>query len=78
LTVYIYIYICNKYFDDIYFSKKMVGFWTCGDIFKTGYFIVRKAPPQFWICGIFQVSIDISIFIQVFIYRNLAAKAAKS
>jgi len=56
----------------------MVGFWTCGDIFKTGYFIVRKAPSQFWICGIFQVSIDISIFIQVFIYRNLTAKAAKS
>ncbi|KAL5022818.1 hypothetical protein ScPMuIL_001973 [Solemya velum] len=51
-------------------SKKMVGFWTCGDIFKTVYFILREAPSQFWLCGTLQVMIDISIFIQVFIYRN--------
>uniref|UniRef100_A0A0B6Z865 PQ-loop repeat-containing protein 1 n=1 Tax=Arion vulgaris TaxID=1028688 RepID=A0A0B6Z865_9EUPU len=51
-------------------SKKMVGFWTCGDIFKTVYFILREAPSQFWICGMLQVSIDISIFVQVFFYRN--------
>ncbi|XP_076112390.1 solute carrier family 66 member 2-like isoform X1 [Mytilus galloprovincialis] len=56
-------------------SKKMVGFWTMGDIFKTGYFIVREAPPQFWICGMLQVSIDISIFLQVYIYRNLSTKS---
>ncbi|XP_035828601.1 solute carrier family 66 member 2 [Aplysia californica] len=54
-------------------SKKMVGFWTCGDIFKTVYFILREAPAQFWICGMLQVSIDLSIFVQVFIYRNNAA-----
>ncbi|RUS83220.1 hypothetical protein EGW08_009031 [Elysia chlorotica] len=55
-------------------SKKMVGFWTCGDIFKTVYFIMRAAPAQFWICGILQVSIDMSIFLQVFLYRkNVAA-----
>ncbi|XP_033754058.1 solute carrier family 66 member 2-like [Pecten maximus] len=58
-------------------SKKMVGFWTCGDVFKTGYFILREAPPQFWICGMLQVSIDISIFVQVFLYRNLPSRAAK-
>ncbi|XP_069113959.1 solute carrier family 66 member 2-like isoform X1 [Argopecten irradians] len=58
-------------------SKKMVGFWTCGDVFKTGYFILREAPPQFWICGALQVSIDISIFVQVFLYRNLPSRAAK-
>ncbi|XP_021358286.1 PQ-loop repeat-containing protein 1-like isoform X2 [Mizuhopecten yessoensis] len=58
-------------------SKKMVGFWTCGDVFKTGYFILREAPPQFWICGMLQVSIDISIFVQVFLYRNLRARAPK-
>lgn len=55
-------------------SKKMVAMWTCGDVFKTCYFILRAAPAQFWICGMLQVSIDISIFIQVFVYRNLVPK----
>lgn len=55
-------------------SKKMVAMWTCGDVFKTCYFILRSAPAQFWICGMLQVFIDISIFIQVFIYRNLTPK----
>lgn len=59
-------------------SKKMVLMWTFGDVFKTCYFILREAPPQFWICGMLQVSIDISIFIQVFIYRNLSPLASKS
>ncbi|XP_078337436.1 solute carrier family 66 member 2-like isoform X2 [Crassostrea virginica] len=54
-------------------SKKMVAMWTCGDCFKTGYFIVRHAPAQFWICGMLQVGIDISIFLQVYCYRNKAA-----
>lgn len=35
----------------------MVIMWTLGDMFKTGYFIVRKAPSQFWICGTLQASI---------------------
>lgn len=64
-----------SYLIFLFFSKKMVGFWTMGDIFKTGYFIVREAPPQFWICGMLQVSIDISIFLQVYIYRNLSTKS---
>jgi solute carrier family 66, member 2 len=36
-------------------SISMVVMWTCGDLFKTGYFIVREAPMQFWICGTLQV-----------------------
>ncbi|XP_053401554.1 solute carrier family 66 member 2-like isoform X1 [Mercenaria mercenaria] len=59
-------------------SKKMVAMWTCGDVFKTCYFVLRQAPAQFWICGSLQVMIDISIFIQVFVYRNLVAKPAVS
>ncbi|XP_052230126.1 solute carrier family 66 member 2-like isoform X2 [Dreissena polymorpha] len=51
-------------------SKKMVGMWTCGDVFKTCYFVIREAPAQFWICGSLQVMIDISIFLQVFAYRK--------
>lgn len=59
-------------------SKKMVAMWTCGDIFKTCYFVLREAPPQFWICGSLQILIDISIFIQVYAYRNLVPKPAFS
>lgn len=37
-------------------SITMVIFWTIGDMFKTGYFVVRHAPTQFWVCGTLQVS----------------------
>ncbi|CAH1269709.1 PQLC1 [Branchiostoma lanceolatum] len=51
-------------------SVKMVGFWTSGDTFKTAYFLINKAPMQFWICGLLQVGIDIAILLQVWIYRK--------
>lgn len=37
-------------------SIHMVIMWTIGDMFKTGYFIFRHAPTQFWVCGTLQVS----------------------
>uniref|UniRef100_A0A182P4J8 PQ-loop repeat-containing protein 1 n=1 Tax=Anopheles epiroticus TaxID=199890 RepID=A0A182P4J8_9DIPT len=49
----------------------MVIMWTAGDMFKTGYFILRHAPTQFWICGTLQVSLDLAILLQVYIYRNV-------
>ena len=39
-------------------SLPMVIMWTCGDIFKTTYFVLRKTPPQFFICGSLQVELD--------------------
>ena len=36
-------------------SLPMVVMWTCGDIFKTTYFVLRHTPPQFFICGSLQV-----------------------
>ena len=39
-------------------SLPMVIMWTCGDIFKTTYFILRETPPQFYICGCLQVDLD--------------------
>nr|XP_029709392.1 PQ-loop repeat-containing protein 1-like isoform X2 [Aedes albopictus] len=48
----------------------MVIMWTAGDMFKTGYFILRNAPTQFWICGTLQVSLDLAILLQVYIYRK--------
>ncbi|CAI9714916.1 Hypothetical predicted protein [Octopus vulgaris] len=55
-------------------SKKMVGFWTLGDVFKTVYFILRAAPAQFWICGVLQISIDLSIFAQVLYYGGFQGR----
>lgn len=37
-------------------SIHMVVMWTIGDMFKTGYFVFRHAPTQFWVCGTLQVS----------------------
>lgn len=48
----------------------MVIMWTAGDMFKTGYFVLRNAPTQFWICGTLQVSLDLAILLQVYIYRK--------
>ena len=48
----------------------MVVMWFCGDTFKTGYFIIKKAPVQFGICGLLQVSIDLAIIYQVYHYKN--------
>ncbi|XP_037024350.1 solute carrier family 66 member 2 isoform X1 [Bradysia coprophila] len=54
-------------------SMSMVVMWTLGDIFKTVYFVAREAPMQFWICGTLQVTLDIAILIQVYIYRKNSA-----
>lgn len=58
-------------------SVSMVVMWTCGDLFKTGYFIVREAPTQFWVCGSLQVMLDIIILLQVWMYRNNTAAARR-
>lgn len=39
-------------------SIQMVLMWLAGDMFKTGYFIIREAPAQFWLCGTLQVSVE--------------------
>jgi uncharacterized protein with PQ loop repeat len=49
-------------------SVKMVLMWSCGDIFKTTYFVLRQAPIQFWLCGTLQVMLDFAILLQVFYY----------
>ncbi|CAG2174285.1 unnamed protein product [Oppiella nova] len=59
-------------------SKLMVFLWTFGDVFKTTYFLVRRAPIQFWICGLLQVSIDLFIFGQILFYRKPYKKVSKA
>lgn len=47
----------------------MVLMWTSGDLFKTTYFLIRNSPTQFWLCGMLQVSLDISVLFQVYLYK---------
>lgn len=58
-------------------SLKMVVMWTMGDTFKTGYFLLRESPIQFWLCGGLQVSIDAFILCQVYWYRNSSGIRSK-
>ncbi|CAK1550058.1 unnamed protein product [Leptosia nina] len=58
-------------------SVSMVIMWTCGDIFKTVYFVIREAPTQFWVCGSLQVSLDVVILLQVWWYRHNTAAARR-
>uniref|UniRef100_A0A1I7UL78 PQ loop repeat protein n=1 Tax=Caenorhabditis tropicalis TaxID=1561998 RepID=A0A1I7UL78_9PELO len=54
-------------------SIPMVLAWLAGDLAKTGYFVATGSPLQFWICAILQISIDIFILGQVFVYRKNTA-----
>ncbi|CAH2104452.1 unnamed protein product [Euphydryas editha] len=58
-------------------SVSMVIMWTCGDLFKTAYFVIREAPAQFWLCGSLQVLLDIIILFQVWMYRHNTAAARR-
>ncbi|KAL4713001.1 hypothetical protein ACJJTC_012071 [Scirpophaga incertulas] len=58
-------------------SVSMVVMWTCGDIFKTAYFVIREAPTQFWVCGSLQVALDVVILFQVWLYRHNTAAARR-
>lgn len=51
-------------------SLIMVLMWTSGDVFKTTYFLLRNSPTQFWVCGMLQATLDISVLSQVYIYSN--------
>ena len=53
-------------------SLSMVLMWLAGDSFKTGYFIANAVPYQFWLCGLLQITIDLVILSQVYLYRNKA------
>jgi len=59
-------------------ALSMVMMWTCGDIFKTSYFIMRNTPPQFFICGSMQVTVDILILAQVWLYKENTEKRKRS
>ena len=51
-------------------SVVMVLMWTSGDMFKTIYFLLRSSPMQFWLCGMLQVSLDLAVLSQVYLYSK--------
>lgn len=51
-------------------SLGMIGGWFLGDGFKTIWFIINGEPLQFLMCGIIQLTVDVIILIQVFVYQN--------
>ncbi|CAG0903524.1 unnamed protein product [Cyprideis torosa] len=51
-------------------NRFMVFVWAVADSSKVVYFVLRSAPLQFIVCGLLQVSIDLSIWGQIFCYRN--------
>ncbi|XP_072323091.1 solute carrier family 66 member 2 isoform X2 [Scyliorhinus torazame] len=55
-------------------SITMVLMWASGDTFKTAYFILNQAPAQFWICGLLQVCVDITILFQAYYYDRYPQK----
>ena len=48
----------------------MVLMWTSGDVFKTVYFFLRSSPTQFLICGMLQITLDLLVLSQVYMYTN--------
>ena len=58
-------------------SLAMVLMWLSGDMFKTGYFIMKDAPFQFKLCGCLQVGVDLAILGQVKMYGRGGAAYQK-
>lgn len=44
--------------------------WFVGDLAKTIYFVFYEQPFQFVLCGCVQLTVDMIILIQLFIYRG--------
>jgi len=65
----------NKSTDGM--SVVMVLMWTSGDIFKSSYFILRSSPTQFWLCGLLQVTLDLMVLSQVYMYSKKQAVVIK-
>lgn len=59
-------------------SLPMVMMWTCGDVFKTSYFYLRNTPAQFFICGAMQVTVDVCILGQVWLYKENTEKRKRT
>lgn len=60
-----------------YRRKSLAGFrasvlfgWLGGDSFKLLYFLFKRSPAQFTTCAVFQLSVDLAILAQRWLYRE--------
>ena len=44
--------------------------WFVGDLAKTIYFVYYEQPLQFVLCGCVQLTVDVIILGQLFVYRG--------
>lgn len=51
-------------------SVGMIYGWTLGDVCKTAYFLSKGEPVQFVMCGVVQITVDLAILSQVYLYRK--------
>lgn len=57
-------------FPSNHISRAMVFMWLVGDSFKTFYFLSRRSPLQFSVCGSLQIAVDLAILSQAIIYGS--------
>ncbi|GAA5982043.1 hypothetical protein JCM10908_004715 [Rhodotorula pacifica] len=57
------------------FRRSVLAAWALGDFGKTLYFFVTPNNPlQFKLCGLFQLSVDLLLCVQTFMYRKETAR----
>lgn len=52
----------------------MIMSWFVGDMFKTIYFAIEDQPFQFLLCGAIQLTVDVLIIGQIWLYTKPATK----
>mmetsp|Transcript_28906 Transcript_28906/g.33060 ORF Transcript_28906/g.33060 Transcript_28906/m.33060 type:complete len:250 (-) Transcript_28906:700-1449(-) len=55
-------------------SMGMIGCWLFGDAFKTVYYLCKDQPSQFIIGGLIQLTLDILIVSQFYVYKGNKAQ----
>jgi hypothetical protein len=59
----------NKHTENL--SVMMIMTWMTGDVFKTVYFIKTRSPLQMICCGLFQITTDTILILQIIcFYKN--------
>lgn len=57
-------------------STVMIGAWVAGDALKTVYAVMKSAPLPFVACGLFQLSVDVVLALQLFVLYPPSRTAA--
>jgi len=60
------------------YSIGLIFIWFAGDLGKTLYFILKKTPIQFILCGFTQIIIDLWILLQIHVYGGTEYKEVNS